>query len=143
MSKLIDYNLIHSDDRGLMQTLFEDNIKNVSHMVSEKNTIRSNHYHLNDWHYIYVIYGTIDYFYGKIDTKLEDLNYIKVNSKKCIFTPSNEFHSTFFPERTEFLVFNNQKRDRDTYEKDLVRYNLVNHSNINFLLEKFHEKRKL
>ena len=45
MSKLIDYNLIHSDDRGLMQTLFEDNIKNVSHMVSEKNTIRSNHYH--------------------------------------------------------------------------------------------------
>ena len=142
MSKLIEYNLINSDDRGLMQTLFEDNIKNVSHMISEKNTIRSNHYHLNDWHYIYVISGTIDYFYGDVDVKLEDLKYIKVSSKECIFTPSNEFHSTYFPERTEFLVFNNQKRDQDIYEKDLIRSNLVDHSNIIFLLEKFHENRK-
>ena len=143
MSHLITPKIINNDNRGSMQSIFDDNIKNVSHIISEANTIRSNHYHLTDWHYILVLNGEIDYFFGDIDCELDDLKYIKVNSSKCIYTPNKEFHVTYFPKRTEILVFNGQARDQNIYENDLTRRDLVKNENIHILLSKFYAKRSV
>lgn len=137
MSRLIKYNFINKDSRGSMTNLFDDNVKNISFISSEPNSLRSNHYHLKDWHYIYVLSGKIEYFYGNIDCDLDDLNHIGVNKYDCIFTPPNEFHVTYFPIKTDVLVFNNQSRDQKTYESDLVRRDLVNLENIKILIKKY------
>ena len=137
MSKKIKYKTISSDSRGTMMNLFDHNVQNVTFLSSNAKSIRSNHYHINDWHYIYILKGKIDYFYGNIDCELDELKYMSLNEGECVFTPNNEFHTTFFPVDTEILVFNNQSRDQDTYENDLVRRDLVTQNNIHKLIEKF------
>ena len=51
------------DDRGQIMSIVDTSVQNVSIIHCYENTIRSNHYHLNDWHYIYVLKGRINYFY--------------------------------------------------------------------------------
>ena len=62
-SKKIKYILRDKDTRGTILSIFENMIKNVSIITSNKNTIRSNHYHKKDWHYMYILEGKMDYFY--------------------------------------------------------------------------------
>ena len=69
-SKIISNKLIHSDSRGKFFSIIDDKIYNISILKSKKNTIRSNHYHLTDWHYIYVISGSMHYLYKKIKEKI-------------------------------------------------------------------------
>ena len=110
MSKKIKYKTISSDSRGTMMNLFDHNVQNVTFSSNAK-SIRSNHYHINDWHYIYILKGKIDYFYGNIDCELDELKYMSLNEGECVFTPNNEFHTTFSVD-TEILVFNNQSEIR-------------------------------
>jgi len=44
----------HADERGAIQSLVNYPVKNVSLITSKKGTIRSNHYHKTDWHYMYM-----------------------------------------------------------------------------------------
>ena len=131
------------DERGSILSIVDNEIKNVSIIECKKGVIRSNHYHKKDYHFMYVLDGEIDYFFGDIDCELDDLKYIKVNSSKCIYTPNREFHVTYFPKRTEILVFNGQARDQNIYEDDLVRRDLVKNENIHSLLSKFNAKRSV
>ena len=65
----------HADARGEIQSLVNFPVKNTSLITSKKGTVRSNHYHVTDWHYIYIISGLVDYYYrptgsGQEPTKL-------------------------------------------------------------------------
>src|SRR5687767_11139519 len=53
----------HADERGAIQSLVNFPMKNLSLISSKKGTLRSNHYHVTDWHYMYVLSGSFDYFY--------------------------------------------------------------------------------
>ena len=48
---LVDLDSAHSDDRGSIQSLVNFPMKNISLISSKKGVVRSNHYHLTDWHY--------------------------------------------------------------------------------------------
>ncbi len=133
-SKIIKSNKINSDSRGYFNSLLDDNIKNISYLFSEKNTIRSNHYHLKDYHYIYVINGNIHYFYKKINSK--NTNYLYVNKGETIFTPPLELHATYFSHNTTMIVANNMPRKKSTYESDLVRENFIDIKFAKYFLKK-------
>ena len=122
-SKLIKSNRINNDSRGYFNSLLDDNIKNISYLFNKRNTIRSNHYHLKDYHYIFVISGNIHYFYKKINAK--KISYIYVNKGETIFTPPLEIHATFFNRDSSMLVANNLPRKKNVYESDLVRNNFM------------------
>ena len=98
-SKIISNKLINKDNRGEFISLIDDKISNISFLKSGKNTIRSNHYHLQDWHYIYVISGSIHYLYKRLNEK--KINYLYVKKGEIIFTPNNEIHTTYFSSNTE------------------------------------------
>ena len=51
---LVELESPHSDDRGAIQSLVNFPMKNLSLISSKKGAVRSNHYHLTDWHYMYV-----------------------------------------------------------------------------------------
>ena len=53
----------HVDARGSIQSLVNFPMKNLSLISSKKGTLRSNHYHMTDWHYMYVLSGAFDYYY--------------------------------------------------------------------------------
>ena len=65
------------DQRGNIISIVDDTIQNVSLITCNAGSIRSNHYHKKDFHYMYVLEGEIDYFYKDLDS--ENVNYFKVN----------------------------------------------------------------
>src|SRR5262245_58867810 len=83
----------HADERGAIQTLVNFPMKNLSLITSKKGTVRSNHYHLTDWHYMYVLSGSFDYFYRPTGSETAPA-VIRVMSGQMVFTPPMEDHAT-------------------------------------------------
>ena len=126
-SKLIKSIIRNKDKRGSIISLINEEVSNVSIITCNKNSIRSNHYHLEDWHYIFVLKGCINYFYSNIN--LKKINYKFIKKNQIIFTPPLEFHATHFPEQTSLIVISKNKRNKQIYEKDTIRLNVINNKN--------------
>ena len=134
-STLFKNNIRDSDDRGEILSVIDETIKNVSIISCNACSIRSNHYHHNDFHFMYVLEGEIDYFF--IDNETKDIEYIKVKVGETIFTPKNEIHSTYFPKKTKMVVGSKFSRDKETYETDTVRVSFVTLENIKDMLKRY------
>lgn len=124
-----------SDGRGGIVSIVDETIQNVSIITCNPGSIRSNHYHHRDFHFMYVLEGEIDYFYKDIDTG--EVKYLKVRAGENIFTPDNEVHTTHFPVLTKMIVSSRYPRDQATYEADTVRVDFVNPSNLQEMLAKY------
>ena len=116
-----------SDKRGEILSIVNSPVSNVSIITCNKNSIRSNHYHYEDWHYIYVLQGKINYFYKKIHST--KIYYKLIKRGDNIFTPAKEIHATHFPEKTILIVCSKNKRNKTIYEKDTVRVDFINYKN--------------
>jgi dTDP-4-dehydrorhamnose 3,5-epimerase-like enzyme len=114
----------HVDNRGSIQSLVNFPMKNISLISSKKGVVRSNHYHLTDWHYMYVLSGSFDYYYRPTGSN-EDLRFVHVKAGGMVFTPPMEDHATVFLEDTKLLAMSRNPRDQETYEKDVRRVILI------------------
>ena len=122
------------DYRGQILSIVDSIIQNVSIIDCNPHTIRSNHYHKKDFHFMYVLEGRIDYFFKNL--KDENVKYLNVKQGETIFTPNLEIHSTYFPVKTSLIVSSGFPRDQKTYEKDTVRVDFLNKDNIEEFLKK-------
>ncbi len=123
MKKFYKPKIIFNDSRGKFLDLHNSNSKNVSIITSRKNSIRSNHYHLKDSHYIYILKGKMEYYYSNIKN-------IKIKKKivkegEIVFTPALEIHATKFLENSILVVISMHKRSKKFYSKDTIKYNLI------------------
>ena len=134
-SKLIDNNNRSFDQRGQIKSIVDCSISNVSIITCNPNSIRSNHYHKKDFHFMYVLEGKINYFFS--DLEMKNINYLKVCKGDTIFTPHLEIHSTHFPIETTLIVSSGFPRDQKTYEEDTVRVDFINEKNIDLYLKKY------
>ena len=120
----VDLDPAHADNRGFIQSIVNFPMKNLSLIRSNKGAVRSNHYHVTDWHYMYVTKGSFDYYWrptGSNDApKVE-----RVSAGELIFTPPMEDHATVFLEETDMFVASRNPRDQATYESDVRRVILV------------------
>lgn len=114
----------HTDARGGIQSLVNFPMKNVSLITSEKGTVRSNHYHLTDWHYMYVLTGSFDYYYRKTGQEGAP-HVVRVVAGDLVFTPPMEDHATVFLADTQLLALSRKPRDQEHYEADVRRIKLV------------------
>ena len=126
---LVQLDSPHKDDRGFIQSLVNFPMKNLSLISSKKGSVRSNHYHLTDWHYMYVLSGSLDYYYRATNSG-EELQCIRVVSGEMIFTPPMEDHATVFLEDCELLAMSRNPRDQEAYEEDVRRVMLINPEDI-------------
>jgi oxalate decarboxylase/phosphoglucose isomerase-like protein (cupin superfamily) len=124
-----------TDARGDILSIVDQPVQNVSIISCNPGSLRSNHYHHTDFHFMYVLEGEIDYFFKELDS--EEVHYLKVRAGDNIFTPDNELHATYFPVKTRLIVSSKFPRDQETYEKDTVRVPFVTADNINELLAKY------
>src|SRR5258705_11799945 len=51
------------DSRGVIQTLVDGGVQSVQVITSKATTVRANHYHKTDSHFMYVIKGVMKYFH--------------------------------------------------------------------------------
>lgn len=119
----------HADGRGAIQSLVNFPMKNLSLITSAKGTVRSNHYHLTDWHYMYVLRGAFDYYYRPTGSDAVPRK-LRVGPGEMVFTPPMEDHATVFLQDTELIVVSRNPRDQATYEADTRRIQLVDPSSV-------------
>ncbi len=137
-SKLFKNQFRSVDNRGSILSIVDYQIQNVSIIECNKNTIRSNHYHIKDFHFMYVLEGKIDYFFKSL--KGTNVFYYGVNKGETIFTPNEEIHATFFPCNTKLIVSSGFPRNQETYENDTVRVKFLNNENIEEYLNMYAKK---
>ena len=119
-------NIARSKDyRGSILSIVDEKVKNVSIITCRPNTIRSNHWHKKDWHYMYVLEGLMEYFF----VSTNKVFFMKIKKGDNVFTPPNELHATYFPVKTVLLVSSKNPRDKKTYERDTVREKLIDLKN--------------
>ena len=107
------------DDRGIIQNLLLSNIGSVAIITSKAGSVRSNHWHLTNWHYLYVITGKMKYLEKDLDG--QNLTELIVNNGEMVFTPTSKIHRTEFLEDTILLSLGKTPKDHDSHEKDVIR----------------------
>jgi len=112
------------DERGAIQSIVNFPMKNLSIISSKKGSVRSNHYHVTDWHYMYVLKGSFDYYYRPTGSE-EEPSVTRVRAGEMIFTPPMEDHATVFLDDTELVVVSRNPRDQESYESDVRRVTLI------------------
>ncbi len=115
------------DGRGAIQPLVDRMMKSAVMIESKKGSLRANHYHKTDWHYCYVISGTIEYYHRPTGST-EDPEMLLVKEGQMAFTPPMVDHGMKFPEDTVFLTLSRNPRDQATYEADVVRVDMLDDS---------------
>ena len=126
---LVKLDAPHTDDRGYIQNLVNFPMKNISLISSKKGSVRSNHYHLTDWHYMYVLSGSFDYYFRPSNSD-EEIQCVRVKKGEMIFTPPMEDHATVFLEDCDLLAISRNPRDQESYEEDVRRVKLIEPRNI-------------
>lgn len=127
---LVELEAPYVDERGKIQSLVNFPMKNLSLISSKKGVVRSNHYHLTDWHFMYVLSGSFDYYFRPTHSG-EELQCVRVKTGDMIFTPPMEDHATVFLEDCDLLAMSRNPRDQKAYENDLCRIILIDPDSVN------------
>jgi len=112
------------DARGAIQPLVDEMMKSAVMIESKKGSLRANHYHKTDWHYCYVVSGTIEYYHRPTGST-EEPECLIVKTGEMVFTPPMVDHGMKFPEDTTFLTLSRNPRDQASYEADVVRVDML------------------
>lgn len=112
------------DDRGAIQPLVEHMMRSALIIDSRKGAIRGNHYHKSDWHYCYVVSGTMEYYHRPANS-IEKPEMILLQKGQMVFSPPMIEHAFKFPEDAIFLTLSRNARDQNAYEEDLIRVAMV------------------
>ena len=122
---IVELEAAHADDRGGIQPLVDADMKSAVLISSKKGTVRANHYHSTDWHYCYVLKGSIEYYHRPVDSTAEPEQVI-IRTGQMFFTPPMVEHAMVFPEDSEFLTFGRNSRRQEVYEADVKRVSPIN-----------------
>ncbi len=109
-----------TDARGSIQPLVDMDMGSCVLISSKAGTVRANHYHRTDWHFCYVLSGSIEYYHRPAGST-EAPERVVVKSGQLFFTPPMIEHAMVFPEDTVFLTLGRNSRVQQVYEEDVVR----------------------
>ncbi len=113
-----------SDLRGEIQPLVNGGFESAQRISCLKGSVRANHYHKKDWHYCFMVKGSMRYYTRAIDADIE-ATWTLVTAGQVVFTPAMEVHAMEFLEDSVFINFAGRPRDQVDYEDDLVRVELI------------------
>lgn len=121
-----DYPLVEvpqsfTDDRGSINNLADGVLGDVALISSVQGAIRANHVHLHDWHFSYLVKGSMDYVWKDSDGVEKSITAIK---GQMIFTPPSTPHKMIFSEDSLFIAISAKNRSSENYEEDTTRLSL-------------------
>ncbi len=109
-----------TDERGAIQPLVEARIQSALMISSKKGAVRADHYHLTDWHYLYVVSGRMAYWYRRHGDD-DPPRLLVVDAGQMVFSPPMVEHRTDFLEETLCVTLSRNRRDQASYEADVRR----------------------
>ena len=115
-----------TDRRGAIIWLLDDGktkIKSVLLITSKKGSVRSNHYHKKDTHWLYVVSGKMEYYEKPVKGRRIKKTVLDVGD--MVYTPSMMIHATKFLKDTVLFTLSTRSRNQEDYEKDTVRIKLI------------------
>lgn len=111
-----------ADDRGVIQNLLNCSVNGAAIIISTKGSVRSNHWHREDFHYLYVVSGSMEYYERNLRVPApSDYKPLIVTAGQMVFTPPNMVHKTVFLSDCVMISFSKRNRDHDSHESDVVR----------------------
>ena len=110
----------HSDERGFIQVLLHEHNGSVVVIDTVPHVQRANHYHKDDYHYCYVVSGSITYYEREVGSSNPIQKYI-YKKGDMFYTPAMVEHCMYFEEPTTFVTMGGKTRSQEEYEADLVR----------------------
>lgn len=116
------------DERGgIARVVDQDNfpIRAVLRITSKAGTIRANHYHKTDYHYIYIESGKCEYSERPADKPGVEIETVVIGPGDIVLSNPGVIHAVKFLEDTIFYAFTTEKREQDQYEGDTVRIKIV------------------
>jgi dTDP-4-dehydrorhamnose 3,5-epimerase-like enzyme len=110
------------DARGrISDILYGTEIHHVAIIESDgAGIIRGNHYHKDTVQRIFVVKGSLRYWYQPL-SRNEAVQSIVVCEYEMVTTPPNEIHALEILENNQFVVFSTGRRGGRDYESDTFR----------------------
>ncbi len=124
METIRHINSAFSDDRGDIFNIVEGKIGHVAMITSKKGTVRANHYHKEDYQYIYLISGAYESHCCDIN-KPEEKKVLQVKPGDIVDTPPLIAHAQVFTEDSVFLALTTREREEGKYESDTLAFQVV------------------
>ena len=115
------------DSRGSITRIVDQDkypLRAILLIVSKKGTVRANHYHKKDAHYIYCLSGKFRYFEKDMSKAKSKLSSVILKPGDMVLSKPMFFHRMEFLEDTVFLAFTTEAREQEKYEQDTVRLEL-------------------
>ena len=116
------------DERGGIARVVDQDkfpIRAILRITSKAGSIRANHYHKNDYHYIYIESGKAEYSEKPADKPKAKVETVTIGSGDLVLSDPGVIHAVKFTEDTIFYAFTTEKREQDQYEDDTVRVVIV------------------
>ena len=114
------------EKRGNITKLLDDgktNIKSILLITSKAGSVRSNHYHKKDAHWIYMFSGRMEYYEKPV--KGCKIKKTILGPGDMVYTPPMMIHTTKFLKDSVFFAFSIRSRNQKNYEQDTVRIKLA------------------
>lgn len=115
------------DERGFITRLIDQDkypLRAVLYITSKAGTVRGNHYHKKDAHYVYCLSGSFKYSEKDMTKPNSRVEFVTLKPGDLVLSAPMKAHSMEFLEDTVFLAFTTEPREQDQYEKDTVRLEL-------------------
>jgi len=110
------------DDRGNISDIFYNHpIDHVAIIRSKKGTFRGDHYHKFTTQHIYMVKGSLRYYFRKVDEDNSKVRSTIIHEGELVTTVPNEIHALEMIEDNQFIAFSEGKRGGDDYESDTFR----------------------
>ena len=116
------------DERGGIARVLDQNkykIRTILRITSKAGTIRSNHYHKRDYHYLYIESGKCEYSERSAENENDPIETVTLQAGDIVLSHPNIIHAVKFLEDTVLYAFSTEQRDQDKYEDDTIRITIV------------------
>lgn len=111
---------VHSDERGAITDLLNENVGHVGLITTKAGTVRANHYHKKSIQYSYILSGKFKVLVASSEdtTKTEE---ITLNAGELITIQPGIVHSFKAIEDADMIDIISQSREGHNYEEDVMK----------------------
>lgn len=107
------------DDRGIITNVLQEKCANVAVITSKAGTVRSNHYHKKDSHWIYVLSGSVQYSERNLEAPYA-ITHTVFSAGERFFTPVMKVHRVTFLEDSVIISMSKEPQTENRHKKDCI-----------------------
>lgn len=117
-----------TDERGGIARIVDSDkftFRAVLRITSKAGSIRSNHYHRSDYHYIYVESGKCEYSEKPSDDPNAKVETVILESGDVVLSKPGIIHAVKFLEDSVMYAITTETREHELYEEDTKRIKII------------------